>query len=243
MSIALTKTVHQTGRWLGSVLDEWLPPGDAPDNAGDWHPDSAEDYCPRCGASAGQGSVTPRGCAFCVDKSLPWHRFTRLAAYHEPVDEWIRQLKFQRRWRFGEWMGKQLADVLEEPENANNLLVCPVPMHRLRRWRRGFNQADLIARAVVRKKHWTYAPILKRTRHTPPQTSIAPSQRDDNVRRSFAIQPVDLAGRDILLIDDVKTSGATLAACVRLIKKAGARSIHAAVIAVADPKGQGFKAT
>jgi predicted amidophosphoribosyltransferase len=54
---------------------------------------------------------------------------------------------------------------------------------------------------------------------------------------------VDLSGYEIILIDDVKTSGATLSACTRLLKQAGARGIHAAVVAVADPKGQGFRTT
>lgn len=217
-----------------------MPPGDAPDAAADWQPDQADTYCPRCGASAGEGSVTPRGCAFCLNSSIPWQRLTRLAFYGTPADEWIRQLKFHRRWRYAQWMGTQLADVIDVPPSHDKLIVCAVPMHRLRRWHRGYNQADLIARTVAEARGWTFAPILKRTRHTPPQTAIAPSRRHDNVRHSFAIEPVDLSGYEVVLIDDVKTTGATLGACTRLLKQAGARSVHAAVAAVADPKGQGF---
>lgn len=242
MPIAQTPTMRRAGLWVGSVLDDLMPPGDVPDGEADWTPDAVSAYCPRCGASAGEGAVTPRGCAFCLDQRFPWQRLTRLAYYGEPVDDWIRQLKFQRRWRFGSWMGRQLADALDEPHDADKLIVCAVPMHRLRRWRRGYNQADLIARAVAESKRWPLAPILKRTRHTPPQTAIAPSRRHDNVRHSFAIEPVDLKGYEVILIDDVKTSGATLSACTRLLKQAGARSVHAAVVAVADPKGQSFGA-
>ena len=241
MPIAQTTTMRRAGLWVGSVLDDLMPPVDVPEDAADWEPDEVTAYCPRCGASAGEGSVMPRGCAFCLDKTFPWQRLTRLAYYGTPVDDWIRQLKFHRRWRFGGWLGRQLADALDEPHDADKRIVCAVPMHRLRRWRRGYNQADLIARAVTKSKGWTFAPILKRTRHTPPQTAIAPSRRHDNVRHSFAIEPVDLKGYEVILIDDVKTSGATLSACTKLLKQAGARSIHAAVVAVADPKGQSFK--
>ena len=139
-------------------------------------------------------------------------------------------------------MGERLAEAIDAPSDPNRLIVCAVPMHRLRRWRRGYNQADLIARALAEARGWRYAALLKRTRHTPPQTAIAPSQRHHNVRHSFANERVDLSGYDVLLIDDVKTSGATLAACTRLLRQAGARSVYAAVIAVADPKGQQFTA-
>ena len=61
------------------------------------------------------------------------------------------------------------------------------------------------------------------------------------MRNSFAIEAVDLTGHEVLLIDDVKTTGATLSACTRLLKQAGALSVHVAVIAVADPKGAGYQ--
>ena len=85
------------------------------------------------------------------------------------------------------------------------------------------------------------APLLYRTRHTPPQTSLPPSARPANVRRSFGIRNVDLTGFDIWLIDDVKTTGSTLRSCARLLRRRGARSIHIAVAAVADPRQQDFQ--
>ena len=259
MSIVRTPSLTKAVRWMGKLVDELIPPGLVPDGADDWRPDATEDYCPRCGASAGPGSVTPRGCAFCLNIKFPWHRITRLGFYGDPLDDWIRDLKFHRRWRYGQWFGQQLAESLNIPsstpsENTPSKtsgaggrsggggIVCPVPMHRFRRWHRGYNQADLIARAAAKSLGLTCAPILKRTRHTPPQTAIAPSRRHDNVRHSFDIEKVDLAGHDVILIDDVKTTGATLTACTRLLTAAGARSVHAAVVAVADPKGQGFRA-
>jgi ComF family protein len=240
MTIVSSARLNRAGAWVGRLVDELVPPGLEPDGSGDWQADEIDDYCPRCGASAGPGSVTPRGCAFCLNKAVPWERLTRLGLYGEPLGEWVKQLKFHRRWRYGQWLGGRLALAIGEPRNPKKLVVCAVPMHRLRMWRRGYNQADLIARAVAEHRGWRFAPILKRTRHTPPQTSIAPSRRHDNVRGSFGIERVDLAGHDVVLIDDVKTTGATLGSCTRLLHEAGARSVHAAVVAVADPKGQAF---
>ncbi len=242
MSIVRTQLLTRAGTWLGQLIDELIPPGTQPEGAADWQPDAIDAYCPRCGASAGPGSVTPRGCAFCLNQPIPWQRLTRLGVYGQPLDDWIKQLKFHRRWRYGQWLGNQLAQAINQPRDPNKLIVCPVPMHRLRLWRRGYNQAHLIAQAVAHTHGWRFAPILKRTRHTPPQTSIAPSRRHDNVRHSFDIENIDLTGYDVILIDDVKTSGATLSACTRLLTQAGAQSVYAAVIAVADPKGQSFAA-
>ncbi len=235
---------------MGEVLDGWLPPGEVPEGVDGWRPDETKAYCPRCGASAGEGSVTPMGCAFCQNEKLPWHRLTRLAYYGEPMDEWIRIMKFHRRWRYASWMGKLLAEAIDDTVGSGHAdgsaeavkrIVCAVPMPQWRRWRRGYNQADLLGHAVASALGCDFAPILKRSRHAPPQTSIPPSRRHDNVRHSFAIAEVDLAGFDVILVDDVKTSGATLRACTRLLTQAGARSVHVAVVAVADPKGQGFR--
>ncbi len=142
----------------------------------------------------------------------------------------------------GAWMGEQLASAVGEPFDADKLVVCPVPMHWMRRWLRGFNQSALIAEQLAAVRGWRVAPLLQRPRATQPQTSVAPSRRTANIRGSFALlEEVDLTGYEVLLVDDVKTTGATLHACTRLLRQAGARSVCAAVAAVADPRGHDFK--
>src|SRR5690606_12095934 len=103
-----------------------------------------------------------------------------------------------------------------------------------------YNQADLMARALATTRGWPVAPILHRTRHTHPQTSVNFSDRPRNIANSFEIAAVDLRGHAVVLVDDVKTSGATLAACARLLRRAHAERVHVAVAAVADPKGGDF---
>lgn len=102
--------------------------------------------------------------------------------------------------------------------------VVPVPLHWRRRWARGFNQAtDLAAGLGLPLVH-----ALRRHRHTASQTDLPAEARHANVRRAFAIERRDLtAGKCVVLVDDVRTTGATLEACARTLLEAGAREVRA----------------
>ena len=204
----------------------------------DWSIDEPLDYCPRCGVSAGPGSVMPDGCTFCREDNMLWDRVTRLSAYQEPMEDWIKAMKFGRQWPWAKWLGGHLADRLPQPVEPGKIVIVAVPMHWARRWRRGFNQAELMAKVIGKQHGWPVLPLLRRTRHTQPQPAVAASARHLNVRDSFAMHGVDLTGYQVVLVDDIKTTGATANVCCKLLTKAGARSIHLAVAAVADPGGK-----
>lgn len=209
--------------------------------AAGWQIDSPDAYCARCGATCDRAARTAEGCPFCLGQPVAWHRLVRLSAYREPMDRWIRAMKFRRSWMWGRCFGSQLAQAIEASNSSDRVMVCAVPMHLWRRWRRGYNQAQLIAEALAHARGWPLAPLLHRTRHTRPQTHVPPSRRHDNISGSFAALRVDLRGWEIWLVDDVKTSGATLTACTRLLLKAGAARVNIAVASVADPKSADFK--
>jgi len=215
-----------------------------------WRIDTPDQYCRRCGATIGKQAVTEKGCPFCLKQSIAWDRLFRLSAYQDPMAGWIVQMKFSGVWAWAKWLGRQLAEkVRGEFNNGNGSsdcdpeqnIVVPVPMHWLRRWSRGFNQAQLIAESFANAQSWKVAPLLKRTRRTAAQTTVMPSQRTRNIAGSIEMHNVDLSGWDIWLVDDVKTTGSTLSLCARMLRKAGARSINVAVAAVADPKHADFQ--
>ncbi len=236
--------LHHSTAFFNSALSDVAPSihdlSQLSDQAAAWQPDDTDAYCFRCGATTPAVGVTSRGCALCLDTPIRWQRMVRLGPYKPPLSEWIIAMKFQQQWSWGTWLGQRLAHALPDITGPMNVAVCPVPMHWTRRWRRGYNQAALIAAAVAHQRHWPLVPLLGRVRHTPPQTRIAPSQRHANVRDSFAIGNHDLAGWTVWLIDDVKTTGATLNACAKLLQARGVQRIFTAVAAVADPHHADF---
>lgn len=108
-------------------------------------------------------------------------------------------------------------------------LLIPVPLHRWRIWRRGYNQSALIASALARGHDLEFAcDLLRRTKATPPLMHMGPAERRRVVRGAFRIDPRQagrVQGRNILLVDDVFTSGATVGACARVLKRAGAGQV------------------
>ena len=133
-----------------------------------------------------------------------------------------------------------LADMIR---GVGNDLLCdadavvPVPLHPWRRIRRGFNQADELARRLGVPA----LRVLYRTRATRPQTGLSAGARRQNVRRAFALSPfvpqarTRIEGSTVVLIDDVRTTGATLEACALTLKAAGAREVRALTVARATP--------
>lgn len=214
---------QQVGQW-GVAMD-----------AGTFSPAHASSYCWRCGASIGKEAITKKGCSFCINQHIHWQKMIRVEEYQKPLSQWICSLKFQRSWRWANMLGKLMLPHLDIPElHDQQVAVCPVPMHWYRRWERGFNQAHLIADCIGKHYHWPVMPLLKRTRYTPPQTHVVPSQRTTNVSQSVAAKNIDLSDWTVVLVDDVKTSGATLNNCCRKLKGMGCKQIIASVIAVAD---------
>lgn len=110
-------------------------------------------------------------------------------------------------------------------EEAWDVLV-PVPLHWMRRWQRGFNQSELLAREIARRCGLRVVNALGRRRATRSQAGLSNTARRQNVARAFRVRrPAAVAGRRVLLIDDVMTTGATAAACAAALKRAGARRV------------------
>src|SRR5262249_17858423 len=111
-------------------------------------------------------------------------------------------------------------------------LVAPVPLHWMRRLARGFNQAALVAAEVARVLDADFAPrALSRTRRTPALFDVPRERRATSLEGAFRARPRAVHGRVVLLVDDIFTSGATLRACARALREAGAKRVVAATVA------------
>ncbi|MGH7052329.1 MAG: ComF family protein [Stellaceae bacterium] len=135
---------------------------------------------------------------------------------------------------FGRWMRRAGAEMLEEAD-----LLVPVPLHWTRLFQRRYNQAALLAQAVQAAGGPPVAPDwLLRRRKTPVQGHLGPLARARNVRSAFAVRPGrDFAGRHVVLIDDVMTTGATAEECARVLRRAGAAFVGVLTLARAMRAG------
>jgi ComF family protein len=160
----------------------------------------------------------------------------------------VLRLKFGGEERLGVRLGEWLAptwDALPEGSEFDLPLIVPVPLHASRRRERGFNQSELLARGLVRalrRQNGGAAPqvargCLRRKRATPPQTGLSVAARRENLRGAFeVVKPDEVRGRAIVLVDDVMTTGATLSACARALKRAGAAQVMGVTLARATPQ-------
>lgn len=170
----------------------------------------------------------------------PYDRARAVAAYAGSMRMLVHALKFHDRHDvrclLGKWLVAAGRDLVAEAE-----IVVPVPLARRRLLARRFNQAALLAGEVARLTGLRYEPLLlERTRATASQVGLSRGQRERNVSGAFAV-PARLAGRAegrrILVVDDVITTGSTVGACARALRRAGAERVDVLALALVTDRG------
>jgi ComF family protein len=172
-------------------------------------------------------------CAPC-SASLPWNDFAcrdrtwAAFRYAPPIDQAIRELKFHGRLAPAHLLGGLMARRLARRAEPLPELLIPVPLSVGRLRRRGYNQALELGRGLARTLALPLAPsAARRTRETAEQTRLDAAARRLNVRDAFAVDAAAVRGRHVVLLDDVVTTGATLAELARAVRAAGASRIEA----------------
>ena len=195
------------------------------------------ELCERCGqpwsleAADEEASAV---CRECRERGFAFDRARSFGVYEGSLAKAIVMLKYEEIEPLGVWFAKRLQEIAGRlPQTFAPDLVVPVPLHRTRQKERGFNQVDLFGKPLARRLGVAYRPVLlKRKLPRPEKHLLHFDERWEAVRGAFAMRE---GGRvdnfRILLLDDVMTSGATLDACSRALRDAGARSVVGLTIA------------
>lgn len=194
-------------------------------------------YCRRCGKDTTQAAIVNGNCSDCTEHEFYFESILRCGVYADTLKNMILAFK-NTHCEFAGPLAEMAQAVLDGSGLAGKLdYLVPVPLHWIRYLRRGYNQSLLIAKKL-RSKGVKINTDLVRIRNTPTQTIMAtPTQRARNVEGAFAVRKGHkFAGKSVCLVDDIKTTGATLNECAKTLKEAGAVNVYTVVLAVAGQR-------
>jgi ComF family protein len=176
-------------------------------------------------------------CTVCRESLVNFDCIYSFGSYDGAIRELIHVFKYGKVETLAKPLSRFMAQAL--PLDARFDAVVAMPMHWFKRWHRGFNQAELLARPIAKRYGMKLSGNLRRTRYTESQAGLGKTERQDNLKQSFAVKrPGQLAGKHILLVDDVFTTGGTLRAATGALKAAGASRVSALTLARVDARMQ-----
>lgn len=195
-----------------------------------------EPLCKKCGKP-----IRDAQREYCYDCGHTHHNFDRgyaLWLHNGQAQTSVYQFKYHNRRLYSRFYAVCMAGQYGQRLRQWNIqLIIPIPLSKKRRKERGYNQAELVARHLGELTGFpTDTEHLRREKDTDPQKKLSPFQRRENIRRAFSWEGGSLKGKNILLIDDIYTTGNTMDSASKVLKKAGARKVYFLTISI----GQGY---
>jgi len=184
--------------------------------------------CPRCAVPTGEYAVVCRRCAI---EPLPLETIVAAWRFGGALEIAIKRLKFSMRTHVARDLAPLWAPLVAAAAGEDDAIVVPVAHHWRRRFARGFDQTALLAEyACAAAGLAPPVDALRRVRHAPPQSTLSAAERRDNLRDAFALR-VPITAPTVVLVDDVVTTGATLAAAARALLDGGAARVIGVAVA------------
>lgn len=170
-----------------------------------------------------------QACGACIRQPPPFEATAAALAYRPPITTLVQRFKYRADLAAGRALAAAMAERARRADRPQ--LLVPVPLHWTRQLKRGFNQAELLALDLAASGGPPVHGLLRRARRTPAQSNLAAGRRRANVRGAFQCRPLPPGLRHVALVDDVMTTGATLAECARTLKRAGVQRVDVWVAA------------
>lgn len=185
--------------------------------------------CVRCGLPLKSGGAHCFNCRGSKAAKYKCSYIRSALCFNEPSRALVHAFKYEKYVCAAKFFAPLMYKTFKEnPPYFEAELMAPVPIHKSRMRKRGFNQARLLAEELSKYNHIPAEDILLRVNKTKSQTSLNREERKENIKDAFKLKPgVSVKGKAVILIDDVCTTGATLEECARVLKKAGAREVLA----------------
>lgn len=183
------------------------------------------DPCPVCA-----GRMSGHSCGVCRGRAVYLTGTIALGEYTGVLKRMIASLKFNNNTRIARYFSGMAAEKLRCLENRVDFITA-VPMSRKKKWKRGFNQSELIARKISRRLGIPFRRLLEEKKGSGSQKILSITERFINTIGRYRVTARDLEGRSILIVDDVFTTGSTINECSRVLREAGCTSVYALVLA------------
>ncbi len=190
--------------------------------------------CPICGTTYPNSPAESHLCGDCLENKTYFSYARAIFSYESFILNAIHQFKYKRDLSIGEMLASFMADFsFPDIDFTDYSLIIPVPLHIKRLRKRGFNQSLVLARAVEHKRQIPVNfSVLKRHKFTLTQTGSNRNERKENIKGAFEVtNKKKIDGKNIILIDDVYTTGATINECAKTLIKAGAQKVAVLTLA------------
>lgn len=172
-------------------------------------------------------------CVSCFGKTFYFTHNQSTFPYSDLIRDLLLELKFKQKKQIAKGLGHLWANHAPTHLAPDNTYLVPLPLHPQKQKERGFNQADILAKALGKARNIPIAYVLQRTIDTPPQSGLHPRQRIENVQGAFAIaKGQDPRGKNYIVVDDIYTTGASVNECAKVLLAAGANRVSSLTLSI-----------